>query len=221
MTTLRPLPWTDLLEAVGEQRLADIREAARAARAARADPARVDAVLLLGPAGALLKELMPPDAPPEALTEYASLLHVLFLHWDGGQRVRALDRPALERALADLAPLARPPAAPGVTYVQLPERAVWAEPAPGTPHEPLDGCFVALTASQVRVLAVLGFRPERGGFTSMEAAAPLPLLPPGPRPDGSAPFASTLPAGERMGFRSVVSPAELLALGFLSAGLPA
>lgn len=217
MSAVRPLPWTDLLEAVGEQRFLDIREAVQTAGA---DAARIDAFVLLGPAGALLKELMPPDAPGQAVTEYGALLHFLYLHWDAGQRLRTLDRAALDRALADFAPLGRPPAAPGVTYVQLPERAVWAEPAAGEAHEPLDGCFVALTATHVRVLAVLGFRADRGGFTVMEAAAPLPLAHPGPRTDGSAPFASALPAGERMGFRSVVTPAELTALAFLAAGTP-
>ena len=216
MSAGRPLPWTDLLEAVGERRFGDIREAVQAARV---DPARIDAFLLLAPAGALLRELVPTEAPAEALAEYAALLHFLYLHWDGGQRVYALDRAALDRALADLTPVGRPPAAQGVSYVQLPERAVWAEPAPGEPHEPLDGCFVALSASRIRVLAVLGFRPDRGGFTSMETSAPLPLPVPSPRVDGSAPFASVLPAGDRMGFRSVVSTGELAALGFLTATL--
>jgi hypothetical protein len=149
------------------------------------------------------------------VTEYAALLHLLYLHWYAGQPVRTLDREALEAALADLAPLRRPPAAPGVRYVQLPERTVWAEPNPGEPHEPLDGCYVLLSASAVTVLAILGFRPERGGFTIVEAAAPFPLGVPGPRPDGAAPFANVLPAGDRMGFRSVVSPGELVALALL------
>jgi hypothetical protein len=209
----RPLPWTDLIEAVGTKRFEDIREAVTAGRV---DAANRDAFVLVGPAGALLKELMPDEAPAQAVTEYAALLHLLYLHWDAGQQVRQLDRAALEGALADLAPLRRPPAAPGVCYVQLPERAIWAEPNPGEAHEPLDGYFVQLSASAVTVLAILGFRPERGGFTIVEASAPLPLGPLVPRPDGSAPFANVLPAGDRMGFRSVVSPGELVALALLS-----
>ena len=213
MSATRPLPWTDLIEAVGAKRFEDIREAVTAGRV---DATNRDAFILVGPAGALLKEMMPDEAPAQAVTEYGALLHLLYLHWDAGHPLRRLDRAALESALADPGPLSRPPAAPGVTYVQLPERAVWAEANPGEPHEPLDGCFVHLSASAVTVLAILGFRPERGGFTIVEASAPLPASAPGPRPDGSAPFASVLPAGDRMGLRSVVSPDELVALALLS-----
>jgi hypothetical protein len=214
----RPLPWSDLLEAIGPKPFEDIREAVAAAHV---DPGNRDAFLLLGPAGALLRELMPADAPAETVTEYGALLHVLFLHRDTGQPLRTLDRAALERALANLAPLGRPPMAPGVFYVQLPERIVWVQTAGGAPHEPLDGCFVVLSASRVSVLAILGFRPERGGFTTVAVASALPLAPPGPRPDGSAPFASVLPAGDRAGLRSVASPDELLALALLALAPPA
>ena len=213
MSATRPLPWTDLIEAVGTKRFEDIREAAAAGRV---DATNRDAFILLGPAGALLKDLMPNEAPAQVVTEYGALLHQLYLHWDAGHPLRRLDRAALEAALADRAPLGQPPAAPGICYVQLPERAVWAEPTAGEPHEPLDGCFVQLSASAVTVLAIFGFRPERGGFTTVEAAAALPVAAPGPRPDGTAPFASVLPAGDRMGFRSVVSPDELVALALLS-----
>jgi hypothetical protein len=208
----RPLPWTDLIEAIGTKRFEDIREAVTAGKV---DAANRDAFVLVGPAGALLKDLMPEEAPAQAVTEYAALLHLLYLHWDAGQPVRQLDRTALDAALADQSPLGRPPAAPGVRYLQLPERAVWAEPNPGEPHEPFDGCFVQLSASAVTVLAILGFRPERAGFTTVEASAPLPLAPLAPRPDGSPVFTNVLPAGERMGFRSVVSPGELVALALL------
>jgi hypothetical protein len=66
------------------------------------------------------------------------------------------------------------------------------------------------------VLAVLGFRADREGFTTIEADAPLPLAPPAPRPDGAAPFSSALPAGDRAGLRSLVTPQELLALALLA-----
>jgi hypothetical protein len=218
VNTARVLPWSDLLEAIGPKPFEDIREAVAAGRVDAADR---DAFLLLGPVGALLRELMPSDAPAETVTEYGALLHVLFLHREAGHPLRALDRAALERSLADPSPLGRPPEAPGAWYVQLPERLVWAETTPGTPHEPLDGCFVVLSAARLSVLAVLGFRPERGGFTTVEAASALPLAPPGPRPDGSPPFASVLPAGERAGLRSVTSPDELLALALLALAPPA
>ncbi len=92
----------------------------------------------------------------------------------------------------------------------------WAAPAPGAAHEPLDGCFLVSGPGRVRVLAVLGARPEREGFTTIEAEAIPPMLPPPARTDGSTPLAPVLPAGERMGFVSVTSPAELLWLALLA-----
>jgi hypothetical protein len=209
----RAVPWADLMEALGPKPFADIREALAAGQV---DPADRDAFLLLGPAGALLRRLMPPDAPAADLTEYGAIVHALYRHWDAGHPVRSLDRPTLDAALADRAPLSRPPAAPTVCYLQFPASTVWAAPAPDAPHEPLDGCFIAASASAVSVLAILGFRPERGGFTVIEAAATLPLAPPGPREDGSAPFASLLPAGERAGLRSIATPGELAAAALLA-----
>ncbi len=93
---------------------------------------------------------------------------------------------------------------------------MWAAPAAGAAHEPLDGLFVAADQRRVMVLAVLGFRPEREGFTTIEASVPIPVAAAPPRTDGSAPFSSVLPAGERMGFFSVTSEAELAWLALLA-----
>ena len=213
MTAPRPLPWTDLFDAIGESRFEEIRTAVRRDRV---DTANRDEFLMVASAGGLLREMMPPEASADAMLAYGALLHMLFLLWDASWPVTTLDRPILDRALADLEPLGHPPTAPGVVYIQLPERAVWAEPAPGEPHEPLDGCFVSLRAARATVLAVLGFRADREGFTTIEADAPLPLAPPAPRPDGAAPFSSALPSGERAGLRSLVTPQELLALALLA-----
>ena len=212
--TGRFVPWAAVVEALGESRFEEIRSALATART---DPWNRDAFLLDGAAGRLLRELVPPDAPAEALTSYAALLHALYLHWAGGRPVRRPGRESLRAALA--APPAAATADPGVCYVQLPERLAWAAPSPGAAHEPVDGCFVLATPQRVRVLAVLGARPERAGFTTVEADAALPLPPLPAREDGSAPFASVLPAGERMGFLSVTSAAELLWLALLA--LPA
>ena len=76
--------------------------------------------------------------------------------------------------------------------------------------------FVVAAPDRVRVLAVLGFRPGREGFTTMEAVSPLPPVSPTARDDGAAPFATVLPAGERMGFFSVTSESELVALALLA-----
>lgn len=208
----RPLPWTALLEALGEATF----EGMRAALAkAGADPFDRDAFLLDGAVGRVLRDLVPADAPAEAVTEYGALLHALYLHWSHGSPLRVLERGAATALLSASPVGAALPAEPPVAYVQLPERLVWAASAPGAPHEPMDGAFVIRSQGRCRALAVLGFRPDRQGFTTIEAETPLP-----PRlekrPDGSPPFATVLPAGERMGLYSVTTPQELTALALLA-----
>lgn len=209
MSVTRPLPWSDLIEAIGENRFTGIAEALAQART---DPLDRDAFLLNAAAGQVLRDLMPVDALPETVNAYGALLHMLFVAWE---RDWPLARPAeapLRAALAAPAPLAArtPPAA--VCYAQLPERLIWAEPEAGAPHEPLDGVFLIAAADRARVLAVVGMRADRDGFTTVEADLPLPAPAPAARADGSAPFASVLPGGDRARLLSVVSEHELVAL---------
>jgi len=211
--TPRPLPWTALVEAIGEAPFEAIRTAVLHDSV---DATSRDAFLMVSAAGALLRDLTPADAPADAIHAYGALLHGLYLLRGAGWPVIAPDRAALERALADAAIPHRAQVDAGTAYVQLPERVVWAEPAPGEAHEPLDGCIVTVTENAVTALAVLGFRPEREGFTTLEATSRLPLAALTRRPDGSAPFASTLPAGDRAGLRSVATPQELAVLAFLA-----
>ncbi len=210
--TARFVPWAGLVEALGEDRFEEIRTSLASAGT---DAWNRDAFLLAAPVGRVLRDLVPPDAPADAVTSYGALLHALYLHWTAGRPVRTADGARLRDLLAAPPPVAPDPA--GAAYVQLPERVVWAASAPGTPHEPVDGCFVLGVAGRVRVLAVLGARPERDGFTTIEAEAALPMPPPAQRPDGSAAFAPVLPAGERMGFLSVVDGGELAWLALLAA----
>jgi hypothetical protein len=208
----RPLPWTALIEALGASSF----EAMRAALAkAGTDPLDRDAFLLDGAVGRVLRDLVPVEAPAEAVTEYAALLHALYVHWSHGSPVYALERGAATALLSDPAADVPAGAGPAVAYVQLPERLVWAAPAPAAPHEPIDGIFVIPSRGRCRGLAVLGFRPDRQGFTTIEVDAPLPLQQ-RPRPDGSRTFATVLPAGERMGFFSVTTPQELALLALLA-----
>ena len=210
MSAPRPLPWTALAEALGEDAFARMQ---RELAAAKVEPFERDAFVLVGAVGRVLRDLVPADAPAEAVTGYLTLLHALYLHWAAGRPVRVAPRDTLAAALAAPAP---PPPAPGVCYVQLPERLVWAAPFAGAAHEPLDGLWAATTPERIRVLAVLGFRREREGFTTIDAVAPLPVAAPPRRADGTAPFATALPAGERMGFFSVTSEAELVWLALLA-----
>jgi hypothetical protein len=214
MTSTRPYPWTALVEALGDGRFDEIKGEIAAARA---DPFDRDAFVLGAAAGRLLRDLVPDDAPSEAVTAYATLLHVLYVHWLSGRPVRAVRRERLNPQLT--APPPPPAPALGACYLQLPERLVWAAPATGAAHEPLDGLFVMTTSTRLQVLAVLGFRQEREGFTTIEAAAPLPATAAPLRADGAAPFSTVLPAGERMGFHSVTSEAELAWLALLALGV--
>jgi hypothetical protein len=215
----RPVPWTDLFEAIGEERFVQIRDALAAAKLDAFDK---DAFTLNGAVGQLLRELMPDEAPAVAVSAYASLLHMVYLAWSAGWPVAQITESALRTSLAT-APALPAPALLRVSYVQLPPNLVWAEPAAGEAHEPMDGVFVLVSPDRVHVLGVLGFRAGRPGFTTMEGAIRLPAPAPEARPDGSPAFASTLPAGDRAGLISVVDEHELcsLALLALAAAMPA
>jgi hypothetical protein len=122
---------------------------------------------------------------------------------------------ALRAALARPSHLAaRTP--PLACYVQLPERVVWAEAEPGQPHEPLDGIFLTAGPARLRAVAVLGLRSGRDGFTTMESELALPADAPGMREDGSFPFASRLPGGDRARLIEVANAHELGALALLA-----
>ncbi|MCH7874050.1 MAG: hypothetical protein IH965_01975 [Gemmatimonadetes bacterium] len=151
---------------------------------------------------------------PRAAAEYLSLLFVAYRFWDAGAEVCPAPREALEPALdADLptTPLRVPH---GACYVQLPLHWVWAQVSPDAPHEPMDGMFVTVSprGDQLTIVAVLGIRAERSGFSQIslavhpsEVAAARDQI----RPDRFAPL---MEGGAPAGFRSVASAAELLVL---------
>ena len=213
----RPLPWTALMDALGERRFEEIRESLERNRTTATDR---DAFVLDGTVGNLLRDVMPEDAPAETVNAYATLLHMLYLCWSHGWPVASVTAEALRPALARATPETRNPAPRTALYIQLPERLVWAEPVRGAAHEPVDGVFLAVTEGRAGALAVLGLREERDGYTTAEASFALPLPLPTPRPDGSAPFASLLPGGERAGLLSVASELELVTLALLAQGAP-
>lgn len=154
------------------------------------------------------------EREPAAAAEYLTLLYAAFRFWDAGERLVPVDRPALEPAL-DTAPeplrLAVPDSA---CYVQLPHQWFWAQVGPGGPHEPLDGMFVAAGArgDALTVVAVLGLRPDRPGFSQVSLTAHPDDVQAAPALARSDRFAPVLEGGDRAGFRSVTSAAELLLL---------
>jgi hypothetical protein len=165
----------------------------------------------------LLAELESPELvaqQPEAVQEYLELLHAMYRFDTAGRRVVSPARAQLQPWLRRLPP-AEPPKVPGgACYVQLPAHWWWGQRGPDAPHEPLDGVFVvaAPRGDEVTLLAVLGLREERGGFTQVTVHA---------RPEDFAaargvqrdpPFAPLMDGGTSGGVLSVATPAELLTL---------
>ena len=212
MSAARALPWTELVSAIGEERFAEVRAALTKAGT---DDLSGDAFILNGTVANLLRDLMPADAPADAITAYGALLHMLHVCWARDWPVVKIDAEALRRALASPIPHSPFPI-PVVCYVQLPEKLVWAEPAEGEPHEPLDGIFLIAAGTRADALAVLDFRAARDGFTTMEGAITLPSPPPPPRANGAPAFSTTLPGGDLAELISVVDAHELCAIALAS-----
>lgn len=160
------------------------------------------------------------EEAPEAADEYLTLLYAAYRYWATGRPTVSLTRETLEKLLT-AGTSHRPVAVPeDACYLQLPERVVWAQIGPDQPHEPMDGLFVvAGPAGRERtVVAVLGLRPERGGFSQITVIATPEDLAAAPDEARRPPFAPVLAGGERMGLKSVTSPAELLLLAALATG---
>lgn len=211
-------PFALAFAAVAEQRFPAIDEEAGAAHRDTADRAQFAA---LREVQHLLAELESPDVlerNPAAGGEYLAALHVAFRFWKAGRRVVEVSR---QRLTADIAGsrVAGPPSVPlGACYLRLPERWFWAQIDPAEPHEPLDGVFVVEGARgrEITLLAVLGLRPERPGFSQISLTAA-----PGDFVTAAAgartpPFASTLDGGVAADLRSVTTSAELLHLAALA-----
>lgn len=209
--TNRAVPWTELVGAIGEERLAEV----RTSLAERGTDGLDRDAFLLDPAAVnLLRDLVPEGAPVEAVIAWAALLHMMYVAWARDWPVASVSADALRAALERPSGLA-PRTPPAVCYVQLPERLVWAEPEPGAPHEPMDGIFL-VAGQRLRAVAVLGLRSGRDGFTTMESDLALPAAAPGTREGGSVPFASLLPGGDLARLIGVASPHELGALALLA-----
>ena len=167
--------------------------------------------------------MLPDDAEPAALEQCAELLWQGWRFMDGGARLYVLSDDAAARLTAPAYDAAAWRfAAPPASYVQLPYQRVWARVAPDAAWEPLDGWFAAARplangAHELRLLAVLGLRRERPGVSLVAHRA---VIDEGseaarlahPWRDGSAPFASVIPGGERMGYRTLATASELEAL---------
>jgi hypothetical protein len=209
----RPTPF-DLVFAPVAERLAGL---TAAAAAVGRDPRDRQEFALIPDVQRLLADLEAPDVvrrQPEAAEEYLALLHAAYRFDTAGRPVVTTTRAQLEPWLARLAP-AEPPRVPGTAcYLRLPARWLWGRPDLTRPHEPLDGMF-AVTApggDEITVLAVLGLRPERDGFTQVTVRARPADFAAARAVRREPPFAPLMDGGGAAGFRSVASGGELLTL---------
>lgn len=173
----------------------------------------------LAPVRRVVRQLSLPGAEAAGTTieQYETLLYTVYGFWSAGHHSLELGREEVERALVSLT--AQPPAVPhGACYLQLPERLFWARIDDTAAPEPLDGLFLATGAGnrEITVLAVLGLRPERGGFSQIAVTVPPEDLARAKDFVRRPLFAPVLEGGERAGVKSLVSEAELLHLAHLA-----
>jgi len=214
----RPTPYDRFLAPIADESFPRIRSSLAAAGV---DPADRDAFLMDREVVSLIRELRGDEALGEAMDQMVALVHHTYLTWDAGLLLVSLSDDTAE-ALLDGRPVETSETAdiPRAYYAQLPDRRIWASVVESEPPEPLDGCFVSRTPeAELRVLGVFGLRPDRAGFSAVEVGGPRPegLA----RPDGSAPFAPTLPGGAAAGLHSIAGEEELLELGWRTTGLAA
>jgi hypothetical protein len=179
------------------------------------DPTDRDAFLLVPEVVTMMRDLRPEEGIGEGMDFLVALGHHAYLAWDAGSLTVPLAMTETEELLDTTSP--PPPGvgdAPRAYYAQFLEHQIWAKVIDDETAEPLDGCFVHSTpAGVLRVLGIFGLRPERLGFTAVEAAGPRPHAP--ERPDGTPLFASTLGAGR---LYSITAGEELLELGWRTLG---
>ena len=160
------------------------------------------------------------QSSPEAAAEYLSFLYAGYRFWAAGEPVVILDRATLVERLSDVSTRTTidAPLVSEAVYVQFPERTIWSQIEADAPHEPIDGLFVVAgpQAREFTVVAVLGLREDRGGFSQITAVATPAEFVAARREARPDPFAPALEGGERMGFKSVTRPAELLLLASLA-----
>jgi len=206
----RPTPFSLVFGGLAAERFPALRQAI--AHAGR-DSRDRDAFLLVREVNEMMQELRPDEGFGEGVRAMAALIHASYLFWLDGERVVALDDPALTRLLVvrpdDRAADSKKPT---TAYVQLPSLRVWGIPVDDAAPEPLDGWFATPREDALSVVAVFGLHPGREGMTVAEVTgiAPRGLR----RADGSALFAPTLAGGEAARLASIQGEEELLELAW-------
>ncbi len=152
----------------------------------------------------------------QALEEYLLLIYVAYRFWRSGRQTYDVDRAALD-GLIDMPPAAMRFSESTPCYLRLPERWFWAQIDETSPHEPIDGLFATPAgASRVTVVAVLGLRSERGGFSQISVTATHTDMEAASHTVRKPPFTPLMAGGTEAGFRSIASLGELLHLAHLA-----
>ena len=184
------------------------------------DPADRDAFLMDREVITLLRDLRPDEGLGEAIDQMVALVHHAYLTWAAGGVTVPIGRETAEELLAAEPPPDGEPKDVPPYYAQFPERLVWASVVENEAPEPLDGVFVSRDPGELlRVLGIFGLRPDRPGFSAVEAAGP--RAPGLIREDGTALFEPTLPGAAAAGLYSITGEEELLELGWRTQGLAA
>lgn len=152
---------------------------------------------------------------PEAAVEYLSLLYVGYRYWEAGKHTFQVDRRSLEAFFR--APPTGPLQAPhGACYLELPERWFWGRIDEEASHEPIEGLFVVTAKAEFMVVAVLGLREERHGFSQITVTGDDSDIKAAGESLRQPPFAPTMDGGVTAGFKSVTTQGELLHLSYLA-----
>jgi hypothetical protein len=177
------------------------------------DPSDRDLFLMDREVVTLLHDLRPEEGLGDAMDQMVPLVHHAFLAWAAGAVTVPIDREAAEDLLGQPAPDAAESNDIPPYFAQFPERLIWATVIEDEPPEPLDGLFVSrIPGGDLRVLGIFGLRPDRAGFSAVEATGG--RVEGLAREDGSRLFDPTLAGGADAGLRSIVGEEELLELGW-------
>src|SRR5262245_47386116 len=174
------------------------------------DPFDRDAFLMQRTVVELVHAGRPAGGMGEAIDEFTSLTHLLFLFWLDGEKTVELDQDTLDEVIRGNYSSDRQTVRQCV-FVRVAGRRIWGSPTDAG-AEPLDGWFAARRDDRLMVAALFGGRPDRDGASvvAAEGAEPQGLS----REDGTALFAPTLPGGARAGLYSLTGMEELLALAW-------
>lgn len=189
-------------------------------RATSTDPPNFATFCKLEQVGTILAEFAPAsgtESDPRVAEHYLYLLFAMYRFWFADQTTLTVNRGRLQRLLDSVAH-GLPVVPKGACYLALPELWFWARINRESPPEPLDGMFVVADGDEtwLTVVAVLGVRPERSGFSQIVVGGDEITLAGAANSVRQPVFHPDFEGAEAAGFLSCISEAELLHLARLA-----